>query len=183
MVIKHGKSIAQNADGTWWYSYRLSTGHPDDPLRTARCYPRVCSVCSRTFVPYPSHHQPTCSRQCGRKILHRDNPALMQGAKAPRWKGGRRRHRGYIQLYRPADPTLAGTKRSYVWEHRAVMEQHIGRKLTRSETVHHINGIRDDNRIENLQLRSGSHGAGIAHKCLDCGSNNIAAVPIADREL
>lgn len=45
-------------------------------------------------------------------------------------------------------------------EHRRVMELEIGRPLRHEETVHHINGVRSDNRIENLELWSSSHPSG-----------------------
>lgn len=62
------------------------------------------------------------------------------------WKGGKRKDKfGYIHIW-------ISEKQKLVREHRLVMEQHLGRALRPNEDVHHINGVKDDNRIENLQL-------------------------------
>ena len=74
-----------------------------------------------------------------------------QGEKHPNWKGGRYlTDRGYVMV-------LIG-KGQYVREHRLVMESHLRRRLEKHEQVHHKNGNKQDNRIENLELHTaGSH--------------------------
>jgi hypothetical protein len=73
-----------------------------------------------------------------------------KGQRPPHFIGRTRDVYGYISIYSPDHPNR--TKQNRVKEHRLVMEKYIGRYLTRREVVHHINGIRDDNRIENLLL-------------------------------
>lgn len=77
------------------------------------------------------------------------------------WKGGRTTDRhGYVLInVSPSHPRVR-KGHNYVSEHTWVMEQALGRYLLPGEEVHHINGIRDDNRIENLELWSTSHPRG-----------------------
>jgi len=71
------------------------------------------------------------------------------------WNKPYRNKQGYVIL----NGYMAG-KPIRIPEHRHIMEYHLGRRLLPNETVHHINGVRDDNRIENLELWSSSHPKG-----------------------
>ncbi|MHB1418492.1 MAG: HNH endonuclease signature motif containing protein [Bacillota bacterium] len=73
------------------------------------------------------------------------------------WKGGRLKSNGYIMVKCPDHPRA--NSKGYVPEHTLVWEQANGRLLEPGEHVHHLNGVRDDNRPENLvALSSSEHG-------------------------
>ena len=98
-----------------------------------------------------------------------------------RWKGGRMvRQDGYVAVkVQPNAPFASMRDRAgYALEHRLVMASSLGRPLEPFEEVHHVNGQRADNALENLQLRRGKHGGGGPYQCADCGSLNIVSVKI-----
>jgi hypothetical protein len=85
------------------------------------------------------------------------------------WKKGRTiSSEGYVYVYVPEHPRTS-KKFPYVREHIVVMEKHLGRNLTYDDIVHHINGKKDDNRIENLELTTRSiHASKHRSKSYSC---------------
>ena len=93
---------------------------------------------------------------------HCENIAESKKGTKNNWKGGIRRHNGYVYIYSPDHPFCDCNK--VVKRSRLTMEKSIGRHLTRKEVVHHINGIKDDDRIENLKLFSNNGEHNKEHK-------------------
>jgi len=79
--------------------------------------------------------------------------------------------RGYIDKHGYRRISLGSRAAGVREQHRVVMEQMLGRTLAPHETVHHKNGIRHDNRPENLELWTGRHGRG--QRAVDMGLSKI----------
>lgn len=133
---------------------------------------RICPTCKKEFRIYFGTQETSrkyCSRKCKRQnILQRETAiknfsefriknggnwstgkkcpeisARQMGTKNPCWKGGSQYKKGYAYIY-------TGNQK-YRPIHRFIMEDILGRPLKKREVVHHVNGDRTDNRVENLQ--------------------------------
>lgn len=144
-----------DARGQWWYVAQYRDG------RKSRTRARVaeCEECKQRFLTSIFHRAARfCSRKCASKREVK-NPVC--GERHHAWKGGRMvTPKGYVAVLTPYHPSLKGSQRRYVLEHRLVMEQITGRFLKPKEHVHHRNGIRNDNRPENLELWVNGHPPG-----------------------
>lgn len=113
----------------------------------------VCEVCGKEFVLSPSQAAHRTGRWCTRECesssrikrpldrQHNGRPAVLDKM-------------GYVRVFEPEHPKAM--KGGWVFEHRLLIEQQLGRRLARDEHVHHMNGVKDDNRLENLVVMSHS---------------------------
>jgi hypothetical protein len=140
---------------------------------------KICQHCKTIFLTYRKEAQKYCSRQCngyyrgkawakegckGRaawtEMSHATYKTKMTGDKNPAWKGGltyfKRKGKYANQSIKyvrcPTEMLSMARKDGYVMEHRLLVANQIGRPLTRTECVHHVNHDATDNRIENLML-------------------------------
>jgi hypothetical protein len=77
----------------------------------------------------------------------------MRGSKSKSWKGGRIiDDEGYVCIYKPEHENSKSN--GYIREHRFIISEKLNRPLLKNENVHHKNGVKTDNRLENLELWS-----------------------------
>lgn len=108
-------------------------------------YPHPCQDCGK--IIYGHNAKSKRCRQCLSKLGYRE------------WPEGRDPHRyedpyGYIIIYAREHQKQYSRKNTFIQEHRLVAEQSLKRPLEKGEIVHHINGVKDDNRICNLSVMS-----------------------------
>lgn len=90
-----------------------------------------------------------CRTHYERSVKGRDMDAAIRKHKAGTWSEWSTGESGYVIRWRSSNG-----KTVVEHQHRLVMEKNLGRKLFKGESVHHINGVKSDNRIENLELWS-----------------------------
>jgi len=112
---------------------------------------KICNKCGKP-TSYNSKHN--LCWQC-----YHESPEL-----TARWRGGRYKRLGYIYVYAP---NYYRAKDNYVREHILIWEEATGKLLPQDWIIHHLNGIKDDNRIENLlAMPRKCHRAELVNKAL-----------------
>jgi hypothetical protein len=117
---------------------------------------------------------------CSMACRGRHHALVRSGANSPTWKGGERKDSfGYVWILRKEHPRAVGT--GYVKRATLVAEDNLGRYLLPGELVHHINGVMDDDRPQNLAVimraehntihaTKPNHGM-VKSRCLQCGAD------------
>ena len=109
-----------------------------------------CNFCNKEFFILP--YRKTIAKFCSRKCHYQWSSLNTKGDKAPRWKGGKIKHsNGYFLIKKWGHPFT--NKNGYVPEHRLILEKKLGYYINPKQfDVHHIDGNKTNNKLENLQL-------------------------------
>lgn len=128
-----------------------------DPLGVSpRWMARLVTHCTIEGCDKPKKSKGMCAMHCQRVSRHNDPSIVIKRERKKKTLVNKKDR--YLAIDAPNHPNAS--KAGKVLEHRLVMSEHLGRALLPHETVHHKNGDRQDNRLENLELWSGKQPAG-----------------------
>jgi hypothetical protein len=141
----------------------------------------VCPICGKTHKVIAhdvKRRKSMLCRSCSARLIGKTygSKSHPKGEFSPNWKGGKTKDgSGYIMLtISPDNPFYSMSTDGRIREHRLVMAQFLGRCLISDEVVHHKNGDKTDNRIENLELlTSHSHYPTLHSKQLQKENNQL----------
>jgi len=125
---------------------------------------KITSICDHCGISFErEQYRIDDNRKHGYKNVFCSRRCVAASRKGKRnygsWKGGKTVNRAGYVLIKASEHPMANSS-GYVLQHRIVMEKSLGRYLGKKETVHHKNGIKGDNRIENLELWFSKHPYG-----------------------
>ncbi|TXH11899.1 MAG: hypothetical protein E6R04_00305 [Spirochaetes bacterium] len=121
------------------------------PNNTGKCIGPECERLANKKKMCAAHY---AQQQRGRPLTKLQNRNYEEDIN----KNPKKNLKGYIEEFHPEHPN--SWKNGWMFQHVFVMSESLGRPIKHHENVHHINGIRDDNRIENLELWSTSQPSG-----------------------
>jgi len=130
----------------------------------------LCRKCKKIHIHATGYHITHSEEQKEKWRKYR------RGENHPSWKGGKMLVDGYMYIYTPNHPNA--TKDGYIAEHRLVMEKQIGRNLLRKEVVHHIDGNKLNNKIDNLLLEESTGKHSVNHHVIRDSRGKFCCVSI-----
>jgi ribosomal protein S27E len=142
-----------------------------DSHRTSHIWVKCpdCGLERWVQLHYYKHSQTGRCRHCNGTVK---KAARLFCEESARWQGGRIKDpHGYIKIKLSPEDFFIPMANSirYVPEHRLIMARKLNRCLLPWEIVHHINGVKDDNRLENLRLIKGE----INHNCISISAHQL----------